>query len=857
MILDDSVLSECGIKDVDAVCTVSQAIKLAGKILKTERIRCPYAFLEANRDLVFDMQDHPEDKEKPWIYSCRPSYGIVLNNHISEITVEHEKKSLAARVRDACKPDFDKVKSSQKGSKEQKAECNDDIDAEGFYDLWNHQVEDVVREILEDNTINTNTAFILADSEDENGKVRVHDSSVLEKVLLEIVTQTRAVPNVKTTTSTRTKRHTMDKIIFPDTGNQIYIENNRALKQGVCEALEVPFANQSVSMIGKAYLEKKLPRFRPSVMNEKLLNIIDSTGKPAGFFGNTYDGIPEEEVVGYDMPKCYQKAWLNMPFANPVFNLFDLEEPYDDVICKGASVPGWYFVSTDNIFPLNGGGWISHSLLQFAEQNGIAFSIETMILASECLPKDYFSSSINKLVEKLGNEEAKFVINSLIGTFGKATNICPFRTLYIPKEDEAVHYCLKYRKEGYHSTLVKIFDKELHGIDLFQVTRTVGSETYETHKAIRKQIMEWANCMIYTKIEDLLGGEFDFSRILAIKTDCLMLRENDVTKDESVLSLWNIIYLYKKAGVKVFIFGDGDVYTENIHHYGQTSSVEEDENKILPEYLNSDIVKQIGDNNLIFLDTNHRYVADPSNKMHELVDAVQRGITQFPDMTASREQLNNYRLNICYTNRMRQYVYGMHMDNDEKRTHRKGFRSDRIPGDVKTQQSFFTAGSPVIARKRAKAQNVIKGTMWSVQSWTNKDVKLRRKVDNETDAVREFGKFTNLSCKIPHDHFQRFFISAYCLTTHMPQGRTFDQDYVIHEKEKMDARLLSTSVSRLRHSKYVHFSDIKVPGLDDPLMQKNLRASLASIQGCTFEDLVAYMTPKLPGRYNWTDYGWE
>ena len=114
------------------------------------------------------------------------------------------------------------------------------------------------------------------------------------------------------------------------------------------------------------------------------------------------------------------------------------------------------------------------------------------------------------------------------------------------------------------------------------------------------------------------------------------------------------------------------------------------------------------------------------------------------------------------------------------------------------------------------------------------------------------------TCIIPKHDFQKFFISAYCLTTHMAQGRTFDQHYVIHEKDKMDRQLLYTAVSRSRHSDYVCFSDVKIPSFaSDPLIRKNIKLSLSWITGCTFNQLLEYMTPLLPGRYGWEDYGWD
>ena len=113
-----------------------------------------------------------------------------------------------------------------------------------------------------------------------------------------------------------------------------------------------------------------------------------------------------------------------------------------------------------------------------------------------------------------------------------------------------------------------------------------------------------------------------------------------------------------------------------------------------------------------------------------------------------------------------------------------------------------------------------------IKVWDAINVTLRRKKCGAEEHLQ--------TCTIPKHDFQKSLNSAYCLTTHTAQGRTFDQHYVIHEKEKMDCRLLSSTISRSRHSDYVHTSDVKIPSFaSDPLICKNIKLSHSWITGCT------------------------
>ncbi|TPX52864.1 hypothetical protein PhCBS80983_g06431, partial [Powellomyces hirtus] len=105
--------------------------------------------------------------------------------------------------------------------------------------------------------------------------------------------------------------------------------------------------------------------------------------------------------------------------------------------------------------------------------------------------------------------------------------------------------------------------------------------------------------------------------------------------------LWEIIYIYKAKGTRVFLFGDAN----------QLPPVELGQN-FSEDYLNCTAVQTIADGNLVTLKTNHRYVEDPSNRMHEFAaKAMNREKEWTQDLVVEGERVTNYKLNIVYTNR--------------------------------------------------------------------------------------------------------------------------------------------------------------------------------------------------------------
>jgi hypothetical protein len=76
-------------------------------------------------------------------------------------------------------------------------------------------------------------------------------------------------------------------------------------------------------------------------------------------------------------------------------------------------------------------------------------------------------------------------------------------------------------------------------------------------------------------------------------------------------------------------------------------------------------------------------------------------------------------------------------------------------------------------------------------------------VDSKTIEIKN----DRLTCIIKHTDFKHFDM-AYCITTHISQGSTYNFPYSIYEYKYFDKKLLYTSMSRSTNKSNINFIDI-------------------------------------------------
>ncbi|TPX53088.1 hypothetical protein PhCBS80983_g06367, partial [Powellomyces hirtus] len=858
-------------------------------------------------------------------------YGWAYDNHFAPITNPDFQKSLRERAKSSV-VESDIVQ-KQKGGKKQKKTEEDTEGKEETYAFieatdnnedkdkrYMRSCEEVVAEILDYEQElavgSTVSVYILKGCNKMN---------YLDGILCEYIMKTHLIPTIKTSNSSKDPFSCIAEIILKS-GNKIHIDNDILKRQEICEKLSIPFRNKSISSIAMDQFNSVFPDLKKSMLSHEMLCMMDNEAKPSIFNGFLQENVTDE-LVAIDFPKFYGTSFETMPLDFPIFTIFDEAEPYCPNKSDNGKKAGWYFVKTDNVIPAQGNGWYNNVTVNHLQKHNIEHQITHMRIASRCVPGNHFVPFIKMMIESLGKKDAKLLINGVIENFGKKTTRKSFKSVFTQSQAEAVKYYHRLQAEKWGDVaFVRKFHKKFHDFDLFQVTALQNIQTFSTHRPLRKQIIDYANCMLYDFIMDVVGN---MQKVVAVKTDCIVVRKKDVymgnlhkyriekriplllhplnkpnlyqtpvlrswtrmvdfdnskglplaknllhllgsqsariqapagygksfllkgvqeeltsqglkvkilaptntaadnvdgisihkglciTEDDIARLLqnlpdvvlideisqvpgylWEIIYIYKAKGTRVFLFGDGN----------QLPPVELGQN-FSNDYLNCTAVQTIADGNLITLKTNHRFVEDPSNRMHEFVDNIMNDSKEWMDeLVVDAENITKYRLNIAYTNRMCQHINHLHMERLKSDSKKKALISDRIPLDAKTQDCYLIKGCPLIARVAIRKQGVIKGTRWTLKDWDEKIVVCR---DDK------YGR----DCKVPRGMLQKHFLPGFCTTVHKAQGQTFNQSFLIHEKEKMS----------------------KLNVYDSPEWWELMRERMSFVDGCTFQEFITYI----------------
>lgn len=117
----------------------------------------------------------------------------------------------------------------------------------------------------------------------------------------------------------------------------------------------------------------------------------------------------------YDMIKCRKNKLYYSKFAFPLFTVMDSPKEFGGVVkC------GFFYVETQNTFPMRGNEWYSEPMVQYCLKRGIIRSenIKYELIPSITIPKDFFRKFIDYVYSTVNDEKlSKQLINSFIGCF--------------------------------------------------------------------------------------------------------------------------------------------------------------------------------------------------------------------------------------------------------------------------------------------------------------------------------------------------------------------------------------------------------------------------------------------------------
>ena len=193
------------------------------------------------------------------------------------------------------------------------------------------------------------------------------------------------------------------------------------------------------------------------------------------------------------------------------------------------------------------------------------------------------------------------------------------------------------------------------------------------------------------------------------------------------------------------------------------------------------VVKELTNHNKIILHYNFRRKGDRNELWEDWSLQPERFLAPQTEVDGVLSKRN-----LCFTNKKRKEIINLvqnSLDYDIKLKcmNPKDYKSDR------GQQTLLKIGygTPLIARKSISELEVAKNEIWSVKYIHTEQGELTLRFDEKEDI------------RITYKECIMWFLSAYCITIHKAQGDTYDDEYTIHEWNKMSGQ--SLFLRRLRY----------------------------------------------------------
>lgn len=150
-----------------------------------------------------------------------------------------------------------------------------------------------------------------------------------------------------------------------------------------------------------------------SSFNDEALKIIQSSSIKHWAFIDTL-AESDKEVHKIDHVKCRRNLVMHSEHDFPKFSVMDYPIVYD-----GGNIKcGYYFVETNNYFPLRGNGWYNYVLIKYCIEQNIQMKITHQFTSSFTLDKNHFTNFSEYLLnmsEDINDNFSKKIINSMVG----------------------------------------------------------------------------------------------------------------------------------------------------------------------------------------------------------------------------------------------------------------------------------------------------------------------------------------------------------------------------------------------------------------------------------------------------------
>ncbi|KAI8836004.1 hypothetical protein BJ741DRAFT_686289 [Chytriomyces cf. hyalinus JEL632] len=310
-------------------------------------------------------------------------------------------------------------------------------------------------------------------------------------------------------------RNVGGKIVRIDYKNNVIIEINKDYKKvkALCAPLQILFKNQNlITLVLEAFEIYKGSDVIESTLNKETKEVFFKYRKRA-ISETFYVPHTGSKLKCFDIQKCHS-ACLSVKNTSPwcVFSIFDEIKPY-----SGKLRPGFFYVTTENTFPLRGNGWYSVPILNYCQEIGIKFDIVYEIVASMTLKVDYFNEFIDRVYSKCSGH-AKFMINSFNGCLNKAS-VDSFKDHFTMSFNDAVR--------AYFSNDNTVYTKIDN--DIYKISSKTKTPKHFNTIPIYWQVIDNSNMLLH-QLAMKIGG-----RIVRLKTDSVVVEDgNDVECNQGI-----------------------------------------------------------------------------------------------------------------------------------------------------------------------------------------------------------------------------------------------------------------------------------------------------------------------------------